>query len=157
MLIVLNIHRHTSMQCRFEHIYMNSSPVAPFYVWTTIFTIQAQKYISSIITIIKLSECNPSDSVCVMFHSGLFMVCVGMGAILGQVLFDFVLLCQQRRSSSVHLGPVQSSTVHAQWMATRKVFVLQQSRGFIPSLWLSNEALRCLTPGGTWGINQKKV
>lgn len=39
----------------------------------------------------------------------------------------------------------------------KKVFVLQQSRGFIPSLWLSNEALCCLIPSGTQEISQKKV
>ncbi len=63
-------------------------------------------------------------------------------------LFVHVLCRQHHHSSSVCLGAAESHS-HSEWQPLQKVFVVLQSRGFIPSLWLPNEALYCLIPSTT--------
>lgn len=54
---------------------------------------------------------------------------------------------QHHHSPSAWLSPADDpQSTLSEWTPLQKVFVLQQSRGFIPSLWRPNEALCCLIP-----------
>lgn len=87
-------------------------------------------------------------------------LCVHLNIILGQRQSQHwakpfsparFLRRQHRRSPSVHIS-LSVNSHHC-----KKSLFGSKAVASSPSLWLPNEALYCLIPGGTWRISQKKV